>query len=105
MPEPKVGQNRKDYMETCVPKLIKEGKNPDQAVAVCSSMWEAKASDELEVSSEQSIEFTSEVTDTGFKEVLQEENIFPDMTFTQVFSMLKCEPGKRYEIEISVEEV
>lgn len=104
MPEPKPGQNRKEYMEACVPKLIKEGKTSDQAVAVCSSMWEAKASEEIEVSSERSVEFTAEVTEEGFKGVTQEEALFPDKSFAEIFAMLKCEPGKRYEIEICIEE-
>ena len=105
MPKPKMGQDRKAYMESCVPKLIKEGKSSDQSVAICSSMWEAKAADmSIEVCSEYSLEFTAEVIDGGFKGVTQEESLFQDMTFSQVFAMLKCEPGKRYEIEICVEE-
>ena len=105
MPKPKKGQDRKTYMESCVPELIKEGKSSDQAVAICSSMWEAKAADmSIEVCSENSIEFTAEVTDNGFKGITQEESLFQDMTFAQMFAALKCEPGKRYEIEICVEE-
>ena len=105
MPEPKVGQNRKDYMENCVPKLIKEGKNPDQAVAVCSSMWEAKAEEDMEICKENSIEFSASVTDMGFEGITHEESLFGDKSFSEILAMLGTEPGKRYEIEICIEEV
>jgi len=39
-------------MESCIPTLIHEGKKPDQAVAICESMWsnknESKGDDEEE---------------------------------------------------------
>ena len=104
MPEPKSGQDRKSYMESCVPKLIKEGKNPDQSVAMCSSMWEAKAEEDMEICEESSIEFSASVTDVGFDGVTQEDSLFGDKSFSEIFAMLGCEPGKRYEIEICVEE-
>jgi len=39
MPLPKKGEKEKDYMSRCIPMLVKEGKNQDQAVAICSSMF------------------------------------------------------------------
>lgn len=41
MPEPKKGEKKSDYMTRCVPVLIKEGKKPDQAVAICNSMFDS----------------------------------------------------------------
>jgi len=34
--------NREDWMGVCIPKLVEEGKEQDQATAACSSMWENK---------------------------------------------------------------
>jgi hypothetical protein len=35
-------------MARCIPVLIDEGRNQDQAVAICSSMWDEKIDDLLE---------------------------------------------------------
>ena len=100
--------SKKQYIENVVPTLTREGKTLDEAVAHASDLWDKSISLEsqqaFEVCFENSLEFTAEVTSTGFKTIVQEEDIFPDMTFAQVFTILKCEPGKRYEIEICVEE-
>lgn len=42
MPKPNKGESKKDFISRCIPMLIKEGKEQDQAVAVCSSIWEEK---------------------------------------------------------------
>lgn len=42
MPEPKEYDDEKEWMKVCVPKLIKEGREQDQAVAVCMNMWKHK---------------------------------------------------------------
>ena len=40
---PRKGEKEKDYISRCVSHLAKkEGKNQDQAVAQCYSMWRAK---------------------------------------------------------------
>lgn len=40
MPKPRKNESREHFMQRCVPMLIDEGKPQDQAVAVCSSIWE-----------------------------------------------------------------
>lgn len=35
--------NESDWMGACVPKMMEEGKDKDQAVATCMGMWEEKA--------------------------------------------------------------
>jgi hypothetical protein len=40
--EPSAGESESDFMSRCVPVLIDEGKDQDQAVAVCISMYEQK---------------------------------------------------------------
>lgn len=40
MPNPSNYNNKTEFMEACIPEVINEGKDKDQAVAQCSSMWE-----------------------------------------------------------------
>lgn len=44
MPNPKSYKTKKDFMAACIPIVLKEGtaKGNDQAVAVCSSMWQQR---------------------------------------------------------------
>lgn len=51
MPTPNPdNESRSEWMERCIPVLIDEGKDDDQAVAICSSMWEqAVDNDSLEL--------------------------------------------------------
>jgi len=39
VPEPKEGENRDTFVKRCIPALIDEGKEQDEAVAICNSMW------------------------------------------------------------------
>ena len=41
MPTPRKGERRKPFMARCVPELIElEGKKPNQAVAICGSLFD-----------------------------------------------------------------
>lgn len=40
--KPQVGEEKNDYMKRCIPIVIDEGKDPEQAVAVCSSMYDSE---------------------------------------------------------------
>ena len=40
MPEVKENESRADFLERCIPQLIEEGREQDQATAICASMWE-----------------------------------------------------------------
>lgn len=43
MPEPRSGESKDEYISRCIPHIIKkEGKDKDQAAAMCYSMWERK---------------------------------------------------------------
>ena len=44
MPTPSSNESYDDWMERCVPELIDEGYESDQAAAICNSKWEEKAS-------------------------------------------------------------
>lgn len=42
MPEPRKKETKKSFIKRCVPQLIKEGKKPNQATAICHSIWDDK---------------------------------------------------------------
>lgn len=42
MPNPAEYDDKNEWMKACVPKLMEEGKDNEQAVAVCASMWADK---------------------------------------------------------------
>jgi hypothetical protein len=42
MPTPKKGQSEKDFLKVCIPQMIDEGKEQDQAVAICFSIYREK---------------------------------------------------------------
>jgi hypothetical protein len=44
VPKPNDGEKEADFVKRCIPVLIEEGKRPDQAVAICHSMFRAKGS-------------------------------------------------------------
>jgi len=48
VPTPSDGETRQEWMARCIPVLIDEGRTQDQAVAVCSSMWDNKVDTLLE---------------------------------------------------------
>lgn len=48
-PTPREGESEEDFVQRCIPILIDEGKKPDEAAAICHSMWrEAQKSKESE---------------------------------------------------------
>lgn len=42
MPDPITGESREDWMARCVPDVIEEGYDQDQAIAICASRWEER---------------------------------------------------------------
>lgn len=43
MPKPAPYERRDKFLDRCIPMLIEEGKPPDQAAAICNSMFEEKS--------------------------------------------------------------
>jgi hypothetical protein len=39
VPKPRKNETEANFMKRCVPKLIEEGREQDQAVAICLTMW------------------------------------------------------------------
>ena len=42
--EPKAGETQSEFLSRCIPAMIDEGKEQDQAIAMCISMYENKNS-------------------------------------------------------------
>lgn len=41
MPIPRKDESKKDFLDRCIPELIaKENRKPDQAAAICNSIFE-----------------------------------------------------------------
>ena len=84
MPEIKKGESKADWMKRCVPVQIKEGKAQNQAVAICSSMFDqAGKKTEMDASS------TTGLSD-GAPHTPQFAPIYP--------------PKKKHEFEKSIED-
>jgi hypothetical protein len=47
--EPNAGESESDYMGRCVPTLLDEGKEQDQAVAICISTYQNMTKQEMEI--------------------------------------------------------
>ena len=47
MPIPTEGESREHFMNRCIPMLIEEGRKPDQAFAICNSLWNNKGNKKL----------------------------------------------------------
>ena len=42
MPTPQEGENRKDFVKRCIPIVMGEGIEADQATAICHSLYDQK---------------------------------------------------------------
>lgn len=40
MPDPRQGESREDFLDRCIPEVVAEGRDPDQAVAMCLAYYE-----------------------------------------------------------------
>lgn len=48
MPKPHKDENKEDFISRCIPMLVDEGRDQDQAVAMCYSIWSEHANKEEE---------------------------------------------------------
>ena len=42
MPSPRAGESRDDFLDRCIPEVVAEGRDPDQAVAMCIAYYEGE---------------------------------------------------------------
>lgn len=57
MPDPNSYENEDDFMKVCVPKMLGEGKDNDQAVAACMGMWKDKGKSDKSESKDMQTDF------------------------------------------------
>lgn len=57
MPTPKLDESHDEFMSRCIPMLIDEGKEQDEAVAICSSLWEQGSKDMNDETTPESMSF------------------------------------------------
>lgn len=84
--EPTEGQTQEEYMGVCVPTLMAEGYDQDQAVAICSASWEDYNT--VGLSDEEQKAFILSIIDEYGEEYNLEEDLLVDMT-KQEFSTLQ----------------
>ena len=96
MPEVKPNETKKNYLERCVPMLITEGKTPEEAVAICSSMFSKASTIEVEI--EKTIKFSGKYSDGIF------DTESGKVTLSEIMSAFGCDPDTEYEFEFCVEQ-
>lgn len=71
MPNPNNFNSHDDFMDSCIPQLIEEGNDSDQAIAICSQMWDDKGSGSTEKGSTED-EYKGSTEDDSSCEVIIE---------------------------------
>jgi len=46
MPKPKIEETEKDFLKRCIPELIKEGREKNQSIAICYSIYRKEGTEE-----------------------------------------------------------
>jgi len=57
MPNPKPGESREDFLDRCIPEVVAEGREPDQAVAMCIAYYEGEKDKAFNIKDENRIEY------------------------------------------------
>lgn len=57
MPDPRPGESRDDFLDRCIPQVIEEGREPDQAVAMCVSYYEGYKDKAFDIKDDDRIEY------------------------------------------------
>jgi len=80
-PKPQNNETEEHFMNRCIPMLIDEGKKPDQAAAVCHSLWNNKIAEDIKLAEE----FKQKILDViGSNTKLIIEKLIVDETFLKV---------------------
>jgi len=70
MPDPSKYESEDKFLEACIPIAIEEGKDKDQAVAMCKAMWADKDKKSVKVGARHSI------TDQASIQKIHDEALF-----------------------------
>jgi len=88
MPNPTPGESRDDFLDRCIPEVIGEGREPDQAVAMCIAFYEGEKDKAFNLNKEDHVEY--------FKAFDRRRNTFENK-FTRVMSRAIREQLSIYE--------
>lgn len=115
MPNPKPGESRDDFLDRCIPIVISEGNDPDQAVAICISYYEGEKDKAFNLDQGGRIEywkafdrrresFESKYTRRISKAIREQLSIYKDATsFNDLRKSIPPEPLKKAFEELYVE--
>ena len=57
MPNPRPGEEREDFLDRCIPEVVGEGYEPDQAVAICIAYFEGEKDKAFDIPQDNRIEY------------------------------------------------
>ena len=57
MPDPQPGEDREDFLDRCITQVVREGYDPDQAVAICISYYEGEKDKAFDIPADNRIEY------------------------------------------------
>jgi HK97 family phage prohead protease len=88
-PKPQNNETEEHFMNRCIPMLIDEGKKPDQAAAVCHSLWNNKIAEDIKLAEE----FKQKILDViGSNTKLIIEKLIADETFLKILESAAKRP-------------
>jgi HK97 family phage prohead protease len=80
-PKPQDNETEEHFINRCIPMLIDEGKKPEQAAAICHSLWEKKSAEDIKLA-EEFKQKVLDVIDSNTKLII--EKLIADETFLKV---------------------
>jgi len=57
MPNPRPGEEREEFLDRCIPEVVAEGYEPDQAVAICIAYFEGEKDKAFDILQDNRIEY------------------------------------------------
>jgi hypothetical protein len=57
MPNPRAGESREDFLDRCIPEVVSEGRDPDQAVAMCLAYYEGEKDKAFDINKAGEVEY------------------------------------------------
>ena len=81
MPNPTPGEDRDDFLDRCIPEVVREGYEPDQAVAMCISYFEGEKDKAFDIPADNEAEY--------FKRYERRRGSFEAKHTKRIYSALK----------------
>ena len=85
MPDIQEGEERDHWLERCIPMMVDEGRDNDQAVAICNTMWRDHMADKSEKATGSLDEQTSLVRDAFYDMLRPAQAMMADAWVEEVY--------------------